>query len=301
MNTIYISSLPRSGSTLLSMLVGSHERVFPLGEFVLFGQSLKQNASCTCGKPIRECDFWGKVAEKLHPQADYYPTLVYPFDYDTSRLQRRLVKLFSYALIHHNRFLLDLASGFKNGYPYHMKMAMDNSIALLELLSDQFLPPGILFLDATKTTTRLNHLITKKPFSVRVITLVRDGRGTVNSWLKDGKESFADTVRSWRFHMETQQASIKSIRSGDKILVRYEELCTNTERELKRLCDFMEIPFQEKMMKMEGPFHMLGGNPGTFGGPTSIRLDTGWEQSFNQEQLKVFDDLAGPLNRELGY
>ncbi|NQV02224.1 MAG: sulfotransferase [Bacteroidia bacterium] len=101
--------------------------------------------------------------------------------------------------------------------------------------------------------------------------------------------------------MENQQKSLKGIKAGDKILVRYEELCRNPEGELIRVCDFLQIPYQEKMLAMEGPFHMLGGNPGTCERSKTIRLDTGWEQNFDQKQLTLFNEMAGSLNRELGY
>ncbi|MFH1159982.1 MAG: sulfotransferase [bacterium] len=306
---VYISSLPRSGSTLLSMLLGSHEKIFSPGEFVLFGQALQSNSTCTCGKPIRECDFWGFIIEKLTQQGftgkqengGNFVTLVYPFEFMKSRLQKSLIKLYYYALLHHSRFLIDIATANRKGYPYHMKKAVTNSTILLENLYQYFPDPDTIILDASKTVTTLNHLYIKQPFPVKVIALIRDGRGSVNSWLKSDQTSFIDTVKSWQFHMETQQKSLKGIKAGDKIFVRYEDLCRNPEGELKRLCDFLEIPYQGKMLAMEGPFHMLGGNPGTYASTKTIRLDNGWACSFDKEQLTLFDELAGSLNKELGY
>jgi len=300
-NYVYISSLPRSGSTLLSMLLGSHETVFSLGEFVLFGQALSNNSSCTCGKPIRECDFWSGVTEKLHQHDDPFSTLVYPFEFMASPLQRNLNKLYSYALLHHSPILMDIATVYRKGYPYYMKKALNNSTILLEILSHYVSNPDTILLDASKTVTRLNQTLINKSFPVKVIALVRDGRGTINSWLKDEQNPFVETVKSWRFHMENQQKSLRSIKAKDKIFVRYEELCRNPEVELLRLCDFLEIPYQEKMLAMAGPFHMLGGNPGTYERTKTIRLDTGWEQKFDQEQLTLFNQLAGSLNKDLGY
>ncbi|MBE0648446.1 MAG: sulfotransferase [Bacteroidales bacterium] len=301
LNSVYITSLPRSGSTLLSMLLGSHDGVAALGEFVLFGQALSTNSLCSCGKPLQECDFWGEITRQLNDQRDSFSTLVYPFDFSKTGFQKKLSKLYSYALRHHHALLLDLTAAFPQGYPYHMKKAADNTKSLLEMLANRVSDTDTIFLDASKTTTRLDYLITMKSYPIKVISLVRDGRGTLHSWLKDSDRSFPDTVRAWRWHMENQLRSLKEIREEDKIVVRYEDLCRNTESELKRICDFLQITFQEKMLSMEGPFHMLGGNPGTIGNSSTVRLDIGWEKTFTQEELNLFEELAGEVNREMGY
>lgn len=307
--SVYISSLPRSGSTLLSMLLGSHDSVCSLGEFVLFGHTLQSNSACSCGKPIRECDFWSRIIEILNLRSasneqfdcTNFNTLVYPFDYMTSWLQRMLVKVYTHALEEQNRFWMDVASFYKNAFPYQAEKAFTNTVILFEILSAYFSDKETVLLDASKTTTRLNQLVTRHPFPVNVIALVRDGRGTVNSWLKNGKTSFDDTVRSWRFHMEEQIGVLNKIKAREKLLVSYEDLCKDPGSELIRICNFLQIPFQDRMLAMEGPFHMLGGNPGTYEKAKKIRVDTGWTEKFTAEQLTIFEKLAGSLNRDQGY
>jgi len=308
---VYLSSLPRSGSTLLSMLLGSHDNLFAAGEFILFGQALRASSSCTCGSTIYECDFWGTVIHKLNAKVPTrgqeqeagrnFETLVYPFDFRKSLLQRSLIKLYSYSLIHRNRLLSEVAAIPEKGYPFRMKMAFQNTLAVLDQISCCFSDPETIFLDSSKTVTRLNQLYMQNPFQLKVIQLVRDGRGTVNSWLKSGSSSFTETVNSWRFHIKSHRRSLKKIKPENKIRVRYEDLCTNPVSELTRLCDFLQVSYQETMLRMEGPFHMLGGNPGTMENNRVIQLDNEWERMFTQDQLTLFDKLAGPLNKELGY
>ena len=63
---VYICSLGHSGSTLLSLILGQHNDVIPLGEIL----SLKDrsdnfvNRVCTCGEKLAKCDLWGDVISK---------------------------------------------------------------------------------------------------------------------------------------------------------------------------------------------------------------------------------------------
>lgn len=298
---IYIASLPRSGSTLLSMLLGSHDRIVALGEFVLFGQSLQQNSHCSCGKQFRDCGFWNPVAAGLADRDQPFSTLAYPFEFRSSGIGKLQVAISSFALARHSRLLMEIASAAGKGYAYQMKKAHQNLAVVIDLLERQEGYRSAFFLDASKTVARLDYLQIKQPSPMRVICLIRDGRGTVNSWLKGSGSSFSDLVRSWRFHMELQRKSFQRIKNRDKIVVRYEDLCSDPGHEIRRICDFLKLPFMDEMLEMTGPFHMLGGNPGTLERTRKIRIDTGWSENFDRERLKIFDDLAGPLNRELGY
>ena len=70
---IFISSMTHSGSTLLNIILGGHNRLIGLGEiFQLIrdrskGLQLfeKLDDQCSCGAQIKECPIWGKVANRL--------------------------------------------------------------------------------------------------------------------------------------------------------------------------------------------------------------------------------------------
>jgi len=61
MQIVYIAGYGRSGSTILDMLLASHPHVMGAGELArLFDQWLA-NHTCSCQKPIRECEFWQPI------------------------------------------------------------------------------------------------------------------------------------------------------------------------------------------------------------------------------------------------
>jgi len=65
---VYITSDTRSGSTLLSILLGRYQGVTTVGElrflwnyYNKYGTGNTRDWRCTCGLEIKECDFWGSI------------------------------------------------------------------------------------------------------------------------------------------------------------------------------------------------------------------------------------------------
>ena len=67
---IYIAGLSRVGSTLLDFVLGNHPGFVGLGEVyeVLRPEwdHLQRDYTCSCGKALMECPFWGRVALELN-------------------------------------------------------------------------------------------------------------------------------------------------------------------------------------------------------------------------------------------
>ena len=72
-DVIFISSMTHSGSTLLNIILGGHKQLIGLGEvFQLICDRTKGlylfeklDDQCSCGAQIKECSFWGEVANRL--------------------------------------------------------------------------------------------------------------------------------------------------------------------------------------------------------------------------------------------
>ena len=64
----YILAASHSGSTLLSMLLGSHPQIATIGEMNLSPKAMGDlnRYRCSCGALIRQCGFWQKVKEAMH-------------------------------------------------------------------------------------------------------------------------------------------------------------------------------------------------------------------------------------------
>ena len=63
---LYIAGDGRSGSTLLNIALGNHERVLAMGELCnLHRFVLGQSNWCSCGVPVSDCGFWQSVDQRL--------------------------------------------------------------------------------------------------------------------------------------------------------------------------------------------------------------------------------------------
>ena len=90
---VFITSLERSGSTLLDITLGRHPQLVSFGEVarVLLphgGEGMRSvvDRPCSCGKVVRECPFWGVVTEQIRLQekslslSDRYAIFLSRFD-----------------------------------------------------------------------------------------------------------------------------------------------------------------------------------------------------------------------------
>ena len=87
------------------------------------------------------------------------------------------------------------------------------------------------------------------------VFLVRDSRGILASAARRGKnvERLLGKHRRWmnRLYRFVQR------RSGRSLILRYEELCSHPEQELRRLCEFIGIAFDAAMLRPADASHHL--------------------------------------------
>lgn len=67
---LFVAGTGRSGSTLVSNLLGSAPGIVSLGELrYLWERGLHERSRCGCGLPVPECPFWRDVIERAYPTA----------------------------------------------------------------------------------------------------------------------------------------------------------------------------------------------------------------------------------------
>ena len=69
MQTVFINSYMRSGSTLLGMLLSKSFATPFLGEMRNAEELFSVDMTCVCGKPLSQCTFWQPVLSKHGPIA----------------------------------------------------------------------------------------------------------------------------------------------------------------------------------------------------------------------------------------
>jgi Sulfotransferase family len=163
----------------------------------------------------------------------------------------------------------------------------------------------------------------------RFIHLIRDGRDVALSRLKrrgDDPEQVREMAVTWRSRIE--RARKRSPKVSHYTEARFEELVTDTEPTLRRLCEFSELDWdpavlsyherseerlaemahalpakdgrernasEEVLAERRAKRHQLVTEP-----PKAERLAV-WKRKMTPECLAAFEGEAGPLLRELGY
>lgn len=311
MTIAYIVSSGRSGSTLLDMLLGSHTQCFSLGEIEHLPKNFALDTPCSCGATARSCEFWNEVAAYLAPRT-HVDIRLNPYDFPVglykasqvidprhqtpAYLRKRrailFIKYLEYRMGREPRWLSWATREFRTG--------VANTFQLYEAV--QTVSGRSLLIDSSKDYRKGIALYIRQPEQVRIVLLTRDGRGVLASKMRSGFPREA-SVRSWvAFHRRTLPLLRRNVAEGDCFHLRYEDLATQPGDILRNLCQFLRIDYEPRMLEFrDAGHHILNGNDMRMSTVGKISLDDRWRQQLSQEDLAVFERIAGRLNRQLGY
>lgn len=145
----------------------------------------------------------------------------------------------------------------------------------------------------------------------RFVHIIRDGRNVALSYRESewGTKDVAESAYYWeRFVARGRQSGLQ-LGSQRYREVRYEELLEDSEGTVRELCDFLELDFEEDMLryyeraeavldKIQGESfvkaHVNLSRP-----PTKGLRD--WRTQMSDEDVEIFEALAGDLLDDLGY
>jgi hypothetical protein len=299
---LYIGGEGRSGSTVLSALLGNVAGLFPVGEVRDVWQALKTNELCGCGQPFLECKFWPPVGDRAFGgwhQVDVDAML--KMDQSFAR-QRRLSRL----------FLASLQRSKSESLTRYRRLLSDLYTAVKEVSGCSVI------VDSTKDPAYALLVRDAPNLDVRFVHLVRDSRGVAYSWSKKHVErpeygrhpvlrgTFMNSRSSWRAALEWDFKNLLFdvvAMSRPHEVVTYEALMAEPARELARLVQLVgtgetlqmdESGSQDKFEFL--PFHTLGGNRVRFArGSIRLHVDNEWTTNMGRSQKVVVSALTAPL------
>ncbi len=186
--------------------------------------------------------------------------------------------------------------------------------------------------DSTKNVAWLRERIDEAQragVTLHLLMLLRDGRAVMNSRFRKYPERDAETqIRAWMTQIEATRSLFDTF-TGNKSLIRYEQLATQPENVMTQLCRSLGLRFEPAMICFDQfAHHPLGGNNGTQylatrardgrpGGttvsvgersrgyyqrhPAGIQLDLRWQQELDEEHRALFDRVAGDFNEPIAW
>lgn len=298
---LYVMGLWRSGSTILDMIVGSHEDVESVGELRTMPVAWRDGGTCACGEPITECAYWSAVHQRWLERvgADPVPRLI--------ELQERYERVRS------------LPRVFTEGVLTRTK-SFDEYARLLGALFSAIAEVGgkRVIVDSTKYPARALALSRVLGVRLRLVHLVRDGRGVIWSWHRkanvdlDGnvlevapEDVVREMTRKWLAINLLSSLVGRSVHERS-IRVRYEDLVSDPDAELERIGRVLGIDFARVARGLvEGePIavgHTVAGNRVRMEGAIRLRPDLEWQEKLSVGDKRSFWRRAGWLARRYGY
>jgi hypothetical protein len=268
---IYIAGPTRSGSTILSNILGQIDEFFNAGELIEFwDRGLEW--PCSCGASVEECAIWSKVLEKIKTDGNKIA-----FNKIIGMRDKNA----------HSKKVLYLAYN-KKAQKLFKNQIKEYVIGLTELYKAiKATTTCKVIIDASKNAGYAYILGTMPSIDLYIIHLIRDPRASVYSWMnkKHGlwTSSPLKTLPVWVIRNLGSEALARCWKNR-YYRIHYENFIKNprciTENILKFIDEKTEkLPFiTEREVKLEES-HGICGNPDRYKkGIILIKMDTAWKK-----------------------
>jgi hypothetical protein len=295
----YILSASHSGSTLLAMQLARHPGVCTVGELSDTPMRSQAGYKCSCGEELAACGFWQRVSAAMARRGfSYSPTRAgtniiaagHPY---VRRVLKPLHRGPFFERVRDAALLVSPAARAHVREQQRLKAALAECV--LECSGDGAL------IDTSKAGVQLKFHRRNPRFMTKAVWLVRDGRGVSSSLMKNEQMSMRDAAHEWRRSNEEAIAAVGAMAPADWMKVQYEDFCTDPDGTLQGIWRFMGAQPRESERRSSAEFHVLGHDRSRMSGEQKIRLNEKWRTELSAKDLATFDEIAGRLNRKLGY
>lgn len=266
----YIVARGRSGTTMLATMMNAHEKIAlpPEGLFMLNLYHKYQH-----------------VKKWIKPKIEEYVADIYAEDY------MKGWKIDPKDLIQHLQSL-----------PENLSYSQINQEVYRFYALKQGKTGNVLLGDKNPTYALLIDEILKIDPDAKFIHLVRDYRDNILSFQQvqfDLKDTAPLAYRWRRFNVQIEKHKVKH---PEKFLfVRYEDVVSSTERELKRICEFLQIPFSKKMLDFYKEQDNLPSYHQNLKNPPNKKSIKKWKKRMVNWDILISDSICGALGESYGY
>lgn len=294
---VYIMAPSYTGSTLLTYLLAMHPDITTIGELKASAMGDIDHYTCSCGALIRECGFWSKVINEAREQN-------IPFSLEDFGTHFRDKNYLHDRLLHAGvkNPVLEMARTLGFNLLPQCRKKRDSIVLqnwnLIEII--KAIQGGSVFLDGSKDPNRVKYFYSSGYWNIRIIYLIRDGRGATNSYMRHYNVNMETALYEW-IHTHQECDRIKKIIGRDCLTIHYEDLCRNPDDILARIFNFIGLDVGSISTDFRSVEHHILGNAMRMASTSGIRLDEKWKQSLTKDNLDIFQRKAGMMNHEYGY
>jgi Sulfotransferase family len=291
---VYIVGAARSGSTLLTSLLGEFPGFFAAAETRLLWHGLERRR-CGCGREALDCAVWTQAIRGATSRSRLDPRAVLGLQGRTTRLWHLPATLLRSGSSKRLATYADVMSGLYAGLvsATGARVIVDSSKNASEAL-----------------------LLRRIPFvEAHLVHLVRDPRAVVFSWRRAALrgraekkyERTAATAGRWVAHNVGARIVGAAYGRTRASVVRYEDLVANPSATLLDLATRFgeseaDIGWFDKPTRARSSRHMIGGNAlREADGPIKLAEDVAWREALHRRDVAAVDAITWPLASRYGY
>lgn len=289
-HVVYVVGTPRSGSTLLTSLLGQRPGWFAAGEIRLMWREL-ETRRCGCGDLAITCPVWSRVIGRV---AETYGEPRHVAD-----LMQATTRMVALPRVHAAATLNEVSAETRR----YAAVLRTTYHALAEVTGARVV------VDSSKAVTEASLLRLLDDVGSSVAHTVRDPRAVVHSWRRAVRAGAVGTPDrpTWSIALRwvlTNTAS-EAVRRGHgdrAIQVRYEDLVGNpigwadAVAALVPSHDVTTVPRPD-----DGSGHIVGGNPLRRRQTVVVREDRVWRHELDERARRQVSALTFPVRRRYGY
>lgn len=287
---IYIIGSAHSGSTLLSLILGEHSKIYNVGELAFLPEFLKLNRKCSCDSTITDCVFWNSIISSIG--------------------KKRLELIWAGAPFRNLTFFKKIILTLPFIKPTYIwkKRWINQYNEVNEQLINLIVKKNQhnIILDSSKGIYRA-YLIGLNPnVECKFLYIYKDGRSILESHKR--REINKNQYSFLREIFQLYKVKLIQIRflnwlDPHKILfIDYNELAQNPSLLTKRILDFIDVKDQDIFIQSNGKQILkrkIGHNIGGVGIQTKeqieIRNESKWELGLSTFEKVVFNLSCGDI------
>lgn len=292
---IYFTGSGRSGSTILNIILDNHPEIFGGGELQNMGAVFNDKKTCSCGEATVNCEFWSQVMQDWKEKIS------------DSTIKEGLSKWKKIESYHSLKAWFRLWAGLSLDSP-EVKDYLDNTYAFFEALKKYSGKSTIV--DISKNPLRAWALLNHPDIDLRLVHLVRDGRGVAWSLEKKAKRegkprSIFKSALFWL--LVNKQSNYVRKQAKDALLIRYEDFAQHPEQTIKHIAAFSSFdptPVID-IISGNGSFnisHVMGGNSIRKANTIKLKFDDDeWTKNLKTDYQKKFYAITRSTMETYGY
>lgn len=300
MRLVFVAGWMRSGTTVLTEILGSSPGALAVGELATMWTALENDDPCSCGEPVRRCPVWSVVARRIEDEFGIGPNGATGYlDFDAVVREALRIKRLP--------VLLRLRRHSPHQFPPDIRRVVDVLHRVLTVVAEQ---SGCeVIVDSSKRPAAMVAFGLLPDTVVSPVHLVRDPRAVAYSESRQGRWSGVRPqlappgrgvlLSAVHWNVTSILCHLVGLRYRDYRLLRYEELTRDPRRTTSELTAGLGLAgpafLEADTLQLAGS-HVVSGNPSRFGGRRrTITADERWRTGMPASERVAVGLLTAPV------